>query len=283
MNINPTIALGIQHIQEKKYWYVLPWNNSNGILIAGQSGSGKSATAAFYLNQYAYQGAKLIICDYESPNEDEESLSERVKHLEHAFYLPAAKTKEDIENRLSMLNKEYELRKQDRKRRFPLILVIDEVSAFFMNSDEEALERFACDLLLMRKVNIRAMIIGQEWSSGFASQTMRPIRSAFGVKVVHRLDSANAKMVLSSPSPAHVREIERLPTGTAFVGSTLLSIPLLSEQDKERTRQKLEQKLEQKIEQKIESKIEAVNWSSTFEEIYVQDLLQKTLQRNAKL
>jgi len=272
MNIlDPIIALGIKEVQGKQYWVELAWNNSNGILIAGQSGSGKSQTAAFYLNQYAYQGTKFIICDFESPDEDEESLSERIKHLEQAFYLPVAKTQADIEQRLHALNEEYQLRKKDRNRRFPLILVIDEVSAFLsymkeQDSEHDPIERFARDLLLMRKVGIRAMIIGQEWSSGFSSQVMRPIRSAFKVRVVHRLDSANVRMVLSSPTPAQVRAINQLKVGEAFVDDIKIYIPLLSAHDKDRARE-------------IVTK---TNWTPAFEQDFM-DMLQKhTIKHTTK-
>jgi len=47
---DPTIIIGIVKHKEKLHGVRLPWHDNNGILIAGQSGSGKSQTAAFILN-----------------------------------------------------------------------------------------------------------------------------------------------------------------------------------------------------------------------------------------
>ena len=76
LTTNSTPQLIVGHRDDQ--WMSLPWKENNGLLVAGQSGSGKSQTAAFYLIQYALQGVKLILCDYDSPDGDEETLSERV-------------------------------------------------------------------------------------------------------------------------------------------------------------------------------------------------------------
>lgn len=240
--LEPKIALGKAQVGGKQYWIPLAWKENNGILIAGQSGSGKSQTASFYLNQYAYQGTQLIICDFDSPDEEEEALSERIDHLRGAFYLPVAKKPEDIQNRLKILNAEYERRRNDVTRRFPLMLVIDEVSAFLSHIKEDnsnAIENFAQKLLLMRKVGIRSMIIGQEWSSGFSTQLMRPIRSAFRVKIIHKLDAANTKMLLDFPTSQLVRDIGALNTGEVYYNGAKLRVPLLDSVDMIRAEQKI--------------------------------------------
>jgi hypothetical protein len=215
----------------------LEWKDNNGILIAGQSGSGKSQTAALYLNQLAYQGVQLIICDFDSPLEEEEALSERVKHLQGAFYLPPAKSPEEIKQRLAALDTEYRTRLDDPTRRFPLMLVIDEVSAFlsYIKDDEgKSIENFARGLLQMRKVGIRSMIIGQEFSSGFSTQLIRPIRTAFRVKVIHQLDSANTKMLLDMPTTDTIRGIGKQPTGFAYYNERFMAVPLLNEEAKKK-------------------------------------------------
>jgi hypothetical protein len=270
----PTIGLGTHVLHGKEYWVDLPWNTGNGILIAGQSGSGKSQTAAFYLNQYAYHGAKIIICDYDSPDGDQETLSERVKHLSGSFALPAVTSPEAIQERMEWLSEEYARRREDNTRRHPLILVIDEVSAFLSyinDEDPSAIESFARDLLLMRKVGIRAMIIGQEWSSGFSSHIMRPIRSAFRVKILHRLDSANAKMLLDSPTSSMIRDIGSLKTGEAYYGDIRMRVPLLSEEDRKRAAEATGNSTTTTTTTTEDSN----NWSMDFEESFIQTLLMK--------
>ena len=233
-NSTPQLIVGYRDDQ----WMSLPWKENNGVLVAGQSGSGKSQTAAFYLIQYALQGVKLILCDYDSPDGDEETLSERVSFLQESFYLPPAKTTEEIVARLRSLSKEYELRKKDPTRRFPLLFVIDEVSAFFQSLDDGdygySPSSFARELLLFRKVGIRAMIIGQEWSSNFsksAREALRPIRSAFRVKILHKIDGANAKMLLDASDQKSARVLSEMKTGQIYYNKEILNIPLLTKED----------------------------------------------------
>ena len=233
-NSTPQLIVGYRDDQ----WMSLSWKENNGLLVAGQSGSGKSQTAAFYLIQYALQGVKLILCDYDSPDGDEETLSERVSFLQESFYLPPAKTTEEIVARLRSLSKEYELRKKDPTRRFPLLFVIDEVSAFFQSLDDGdygySPSSFARELLLFRKVGIRAMIIGQEWSSNFsksAREALRPIRSAFRVKILHKIDGANAKMLLDASDQKSARVLSEMKTGQIYHNKEILNIPLLTKED----------------------------------------------------
>ena len=233
-NSTPQLIVGYRNDQ----WISISWKENNGGLVAGQSGSGKSQTAAFYLIQYALQGVKLILCDYDSPDGDEETLSERVSFLQESFYLPPAKTTEEIVARLRSLSKEYELRKKDPTRRFPLLFVIDEVSAFFQSLDDGdygySPSSFARELLLFRKVGIRAMIIGQEWSSNFsksAREALRPIRSAFRVKILHKIDGANAKMLLDASDQKSARVLSEMKTGQIYYNKEILNIPLLTKED----------------------------------------------------
>jgi hypothetical protein len=243
-NLNPRIILGEVTHNNKLYSVPLEWKENNGILIAGQSGSGKSVTAAFYLNQYAYWGTKLIICDFDSPVGEEETLSSRIDHLRDSFLLPPVSSPRAIKEYLKELDREYYARINDKERRFPIMFVIDEVSGFLSYIKEDGdstLETFARQLLQMRKVGIRSMIIGQEWSSGFSTQLMRPIRSAFRVKVIHNLDAPNTKMVLDLPSTELIRIIGKQPTGHARYGDYSMKIPLLSQQAKAMTQTKLRQ------------------------------------------
>ena len=241
VNNAPKIYLG--NTQDNSGVVVLPWNENNGILIAGRPGSGKTQTASVLLTQLAYQGVQLIPCDYDSPDGEEETLSERIDHLAGCFFPPPAKTAQDINTRLDQLDQEYELRKTDVTRRFPLMIVIDEVSAYLSYlkeiDDTAAIESFTRRLLLFRKVNIRAMIIGQEWSSGFGTTAMRYIRSAFRVKLVHSLDGPNSKMILDFADTNTMRLIGLLETGTCFWDDLIINVPELTETAKEKARAKI--------------------------------------------
>lgn len=253
-SLNPKLILGVVVVEGKRYGVPLEWKHNNGILIAGLSGSGKSQTASFYLDQLAYQGVKLIICDFDSPLEEEEALSERVKHLEDSFYLPPAKSPEEIKHRLHALGVEYQKRIQDPNRRFPLMLVIDEVSAFlsYIKDDEgKAIEDFARNLLQMRKVGIRSMIIGQEWSAGFSTNLMRPIRSAFRVKILHQLDAANVKMLMDFPTSEIARKIGAQKTGHAYFNDRFMQIPMLTTATKQKTIERLKEFTPRQITQPI--------------------------------
>ncbi|NNJ11236.1 ATP-binding protein [Chloroflexales bacterium ZM16-3] len=236
---NPTILLGLTRYNNKPKGVILHWKDNNGLLIAGQSGSGKSQTASFLLNQYAAFGVKLALCDYDSPDGNDETLSSRVSHLSDAFFLPPVKTSEDIQRTLTAIDAEYRLRLSNPDRNFPLLLVIDEVSAFLSylsdnkKRGEDPIKTFAQNLLQVRKVNIRTMIIGQEWSSGFATTAMRQIRSAFGKKLVHRLDRANVNLVMGSVEADTQRKISNLKTGQAFYSDRYIAVPMLTDEMKQ--------------------------------------------------
>lgn len=238
INNAPKIALGT--LLDGSGVVVLPWEQNNGILIAGRPGSGKTQTASWLLTQLAYKGVQLIPCDYDSPDGEDETLSSRIDHLTGSFFLEPAKTAQQINQRLDQLNKEYELRKVDPTRRFPLMIVIDEVSAYLSylkeTGDTTAIEAFTRQLLLFRKVNIRAMIIGQEWSSGFGTNAMRYIRSAFRVKLVHSLDGPNCKMILDFADTNTMRIIGALETGTCFWDGNMIHVPELTETAKQKAK-----------------------------------------------
>jgi hypothetical protein len=216
----------------------IAWNECNGILIAGRSGSGKSQTASLIIGQLAYQGVKLIPCDFESPVGEPEALAERISFCADAFLYPIATRSEDILQRIELLKDEYEKRLVDPSRREPWLLIIDEFSAFlsYLKSSEngdEAIASFSRLLIQMRKLQMRALVIGQEFSSGFATNAMRYIRSAFAVRLLHKLDGPNIKMILEGADTKVMRIIGNLSAGQVWFNEEIHLIPLLDQEAKD--------------------------------------------------
>lgn len=228
------ILLGNTIQQGKTYSYPLYWRENNGMLLAGQSGTGKTATASFYLAQLALQGVQFIICDYDAPEENEETLSNRISFLNSSFYLPPVKTLSETMHYITLLEKEHAERIQDPTKRDPLLFVIDEASIFFAEEEvKNTLKIFAKNLLQMRKVNIRVMIIGQEWSSRFSSEMMRFIRTSFREKIFHKLDQNNAGLLLGNMATTEITSnIAALKTGQIWYNNYVFTVPYLTETQK---------------------------------------------------
>jgi hypothetical protein len=243
--LKPTIALGSFRQGEKEYWSVLHWADTNGMIVAGQSGSGKSQTVSWLLNQYAYWGVKIIVCDYNSPQGEEETLIERIKHLEGAYWLPPARDIDSILSHLDALHMEYLLRLEDPTRRYPLLLVLDEMSAFLFamkrKKDNQTIANLTQGLLVYRKLGIRVILVGQEWSTKAVTPEFRTIRSSFRTVLIHTLDPSNLDLLISSPSTSLTQTIRTLPVGKILVGDTILSVPLLSNDEKLRAVEKIQQ------------------------------------------
>jgi hypothetical protein len=243
------LALGYTDYATVKY---MEWDNSNGILIAGKSGSGKSQTASHYLTQYAAMGARLIVCDFDASVNTEQTLINRLEHLQDSFLLPPATTGEQIIQYLEIAkmigDRRYRGIDTDK---YPIIFAIDEVSAFLLSNrpprmtrtikleddwvvKEEKptyIEEFLGTVNKLRKVNFRFLLIGQEWAQ-FSTQGAAAIRSAFSHRIIHSIDARGAKLLLAAPSAATLRMIENLETGKAMYFDTLLTVPFLASKDK---------------------------------------------------
>ena len=224
----------------------ISWKDCNGILIAGQSGSGKSQTASLIIGQLAYQGVKLIPCDFESPYMEPDALAERISFCSGAFLYPVATDAQDILHRIDMLKAEYQKRRKDPDRREPWLLIIDEFSAFLsylrdvdFEGETDPIAAFARLLMQMRKLNMRALVIGQEWSSGFATTSMRHIRSAFPIKLIHKLDGPNTKMLLDGADINAIRTVGALKTGHVFFRENTIPVPYVDNSFKYLVTQKI--------------------------------------------
>jgi hypothetical protein len=224
----------------------IDWNDCNGLLIAGQSGTGKSQTASLVIGQLAYQGVSLLPCDFESPDGEPDALAERISFCSGAYLYPVATEAQEILQRIELLKEEYELRRKDPNRREPWLFIIDEFSAFLsflkdsdFGEDKDPIASFTRLLIQMRKLNLRALVIGQEFSSGFATTSMRYIRSEFAVKLLHKLDGPNTKMLLDGADINTLRTVGSLRTGDVFYRENIVSIPYVDVSFKQKVAAKI--------------------------------------------
>jgi len=225
----------------------------NGMLIAGASGMGKSNTMAFYLTQYAYNGAKIILCDYGGSGASEETLVHRIEHLKPAFYnnMKPATTMKEIVQYIRIVNTLIKER-QVSGDMSQVLFVVDEFSAFLLAIEPEQrkeitrdingnkttiaikkeptfLSSFLESVITARKYNIRFIIAGQEWAQ-ISTNGVRAIRSAFTNHIIHGLDSGSAKLFAENDSKL-IRIIQLLETGYAYIrpANDIYKIPLLLE------------------------------------------------------
>lgn len=245
----------------------LGWENSNGILLAGVSGSGKSQSASWILTQYAYKGTKLIMCDYGAGLGTPETLLERVPHLEPAYIMPPATTKDEIAARIRAIQEFGDRRytgQIPKEQHYPIVFVIDEFPAFLKdyappevtvtkvsgNKYEEGeekivekangyLDQLLVSILKLRKVNIHFVLVGQEWAQA-GTAGVRAIRSNITDKIIHKLDTAQAKL-FGYISAHEGRVISNLPVGTAIYNRTPVRIPLLTDTHIDDCKRRLEQ------------------------------------------
>lgn len=255
MEIKNTLVVG----HRKGERILVPWRNSNGLLIAGIPGTGKSTTASYYIHQYAYKGTKFIICDYNAALGTGETLLSRVNHLEDTFLYPPATTKKQIEDYIYQIQKIGDDRYSGRQTdHFPILFVIDEFPAFIYDysppqvtntkvsgdkkSDEgetriterapDFIESLTSSLWKYRKVNIHFMLIGQDWAQA-GTNGVRKLRSAITDRVIHRVDESQAAMFGFS-TRIEQKYISSMSTGVAFYkGSTgdglSIAIPEITE------------------------------------------------------
>lgn len=242
MTIQNTIILG----RNKNGIKVLPWNNNNGMIIAGVSGSGKSQTASLYLTQYAHNGARIILGDYGATMYTGESLTERVAHLNKAMLLPPVNTARDIINYIDRIKDIGRQRQEGKAEMFPLIFAIDEFSAFVMaanppkrtrtikegeykevQTEQTYLEKLIESIITLRKFNIKFMLIGQEWAQ-LKSSGIRSIRSNITTQIIHRLDNSLAGL-FGFTGVEDKRQIMNLGVGQIYFNGDRYQVPLLDD------------------------------------------------------
>lgn len=250
--ISNTISLGFIDNTNLR---LLPWRNSNGILLAGVSGYGKSTTAAFLLSQYAYNGTKMLICDYGASSSQSETLINNIDYLEPSFLADPAFDGKDIVKvieRAERLGNDRMSGKIPAAQHYPIMVVIDEFATFCINNappdevntvvsgskyDEGGetrtvtkaptyLDLLIGSILRFRKVNIHYMLISQEWAS-MASNSVRKLRSNMTDKICHRLDKNLSNLFFEDTKEK--RACMALPVGKVLYNGDVLTIPTMTD------------------------------------------------------
>lgn len=242
MTIQNTIIVG----RNRQGVKLLPWQNNNGMIIAGVSGSGKSQTASLYLTQYAYNGARIILGDYGASLNTGESLTERLAHLQDAFLVPPVSSSKDIIGYIEMIQQLGKQRQLNNAEMFPLVFAIDEFSAFVLSAnppkrmrrvkegeytevstEQTYLEKLIESIITLRKFNIRFMLIGQEWAQ-LKSSGIRALRSNISTTVLHRLDTTLAGL-FGFTSSDEKRSIMNLGVGQIYYQNERYQVPMLDD------------------------------------------------------
>ena len=226
----------------------LDWRKCNGIIIPGQSGSGKTNTAIHYMSQYAAQGVKLIVCDYNGGLE--QTLYDQIDHLDDALLWPPVVESEEIVEYIDRIHELGQKRLQKRDmNQFPILFVVDEFSSFISNTPPpnevtvtrsgdtkittrkaQYMQRFVDALTTTRKVDIRFMVMGQNWIQAGTTSSLRQFRDNFNTIVFHKLSHTDAKLFTTDIKV--IKQIEALKPGLVIHDGTLLKVPLVSSADK---------------------------------------------------
>lgn len=236
--MNLDIILGIT---QRKTARRLLWNQSNGLIVAGGSGSGKSQTACWYATQYALKGCKIVLGEYSAYSVQGEGLVDRCDHLRAAFYYPPARTAEDVIEYIHRLKALADIRLDPEKgktvQHFPLVCFLDEFSALMLDYKKDMpVDKLRSMAMTIRKANMKMVILGQSWSQ--LQNEIPQMRNAFDHVVIHRISALNVKVF--DPSSRTAQQVVRLDPGYALKDGDLMYVPSrMSDKNLEYARKKL--------------------------------------------
>lgn len=216
------------------------WNELRSTLIGGKSGTGKSTALRSLLAQAALQGSRFVVVDPHY-NSGEESLGHSLQPLQSLMLADVAHDDATISQALSYVMGIGESRLAGRdKERFPVVLVVDEVTALLSRSNvaddlNRTLQFIATET---RKVNVYTFCAGQNFNASIMpSETRNNFVSMFGFQM--RRDTARAM----SGNTEFAQQVESLSIGQMvwFAPSGDLvpvSVPNVTESDLNRVAQK---------------------------------------------
>lgn len=235
--------------------FYIEWDSFSVMAIAGNSGSGKTNTARFMLCQLLLTGVDIIVADPHGYI-GTQSLTSSVKPLEHLFLQPIAIEKSKRLELIRMAGKEFTLRKNNQKnsnRKF--VLIIDELTAHFLECTQEEINEQQKILLSIaneaRKVNMRIILIGQNWRHDFIGS--RSVRSSINAVIFHRISGDEVKLLVETVPASVRRDITQLAAGYACIYSTtnyfdVVKIPYISLDDITLFARKIESRYESRNE-----------------------------------
>lgn len=189
--------------------YYIKWNECSVIAVAGKAGTGKTHTARYLCNQCIDKGYTVIICDPHGYKD--ESLAQSFDHV-HI-------TKQERLRAIRVVFNEFKKRIAGSSTDQKIILVIDEITAHFLECEPEEKKECANFLLRLaneaRKVNIRVFLMGHNWKDDMIG--LRDIRSSITHVIFHRLDENETKLFIPSANAKIRRTIGALPIGHVYI------------------------------------------------------------------
>lgn len=218
MDLNIVLGLTTRNTARR-----LLWKQSNGLIIAGGSGSGKSQTATWYATQYALKGVKLIIGEFSAYSPEGDGLVDRCEHLQRAMYLPPAREAPQVIEYIDRFKFIAEQRLNGRTSdNFPIVFFVDEFSALMIEyPDDVPVDKLRSMAMTIRKANMKMVIMGQSWSQ--LGNEIPQLRNAFDHTVIHRLSPNNVKVFDKSTEVAKL--VNRLEPGYALKDGDLMYVP----------------------------------------------------------
>lgn len=219
----PDIKLGVTL---RNTWRQFLWKHNAGMLLAGNPGTGKSQTAAWYITQFAAKGVKILLGEYAAYSMEGEGLVDRCQHITPAFYLPPTQTGSGLIEYIDIFKELADTRLDPIKGKtvehFPIMFVIDEFSALMLDYQKQIpIEKLRSMAMTMRKANMRMMIIGQSWAQ--LGRQLPQLRVMFDQVICHRLMRNNAELFTQRSDEVDI--IQRLEPGWALKDGDKIYVP----------------------------------------------------------
>jgi len=176
-----------------------PWKKLKNILVLGLSGGGKSNTMAFFASQ---NRGKIALIDKHGRAEDE-SLYGRIKNLLPQFALPVGLDPTSAMKVIEYVRNVLESRLAGAPNEFPLMFMVDELTATLNKATDSASEWQDVAKSLMklledinvegRKVGVRAVCAGQAANASRTGGT--EVRDLFNTRIYHVMREKQAIIV----------------------------------------------------------------------------------------
>lgn len=209
------------------------------LLIGGKTRTGKTTRVRYLLCQMVLMGWRLVICDKHATKKD--GLYKTIRGLEDAFELPAAKTPEEINERIREVDQigkdRLSILKDDPNAVFyPIILVVDEYTNGILRGDidEETQNILMSIAIEYAGVNIHGVLIGHDWSSSSVGKERgAAIRRVTTHRIAHTLDRQGAQFLLPTGTGS---KAEGLPKGQAVyvdenAQTVVVDCPFMTDED----------------------------------------------------